>query len=116
VNAEQAFGLAGGQAFFGVETQAAFEFRQPLCGHGKAGGESVSAEAGEEACAAFDGVEQRKAVHRAARAVSHAVLDADDNGRLGGALNHARGQNTDHAPMPAVPVHHEQALSGQFRI
>ena len=69
VNAQQVLGLAGGQMLFGVEAQAALELRQSRGGQGKADGEGVAAEAGEEIGAAFDGVEQVEAVDGAAGAV-----------------------------------------------
>ena len=56
--------------------------------------------------------EQLKTVYRAAGAVGHAVLDADHDGRLGGALDDARGENADDAAMPAFAVDHQQAVGG----
>ncbi len=85
-------------------------------GQGKADGEGVAAEAREEIGAAFDGVEQLKSVDGAAGAVGDAiaVFHADDDGRLGGALDHARGENADDAAMPAVAVDDQQAVGGEF--
>ena len=57
-----------------------------------------------------------KAVDGAAGAVRHAVFDADHDGRLGGALDHARGQDADDAAMPAVAVDHQQAAGGKFGV
>ena len=76
----------------------------------------MAAEASEEIGAAFDGVEQMKAVDGAAGAVGHAVFDADDDGRLGGALDDARGEDADDAAMPAVAVDDEQAVGGEFGV
>ena len=47
---------------------------------------------------------------------SHAVFDADDDGRLGGALDDARGENADDAAMPAVAVDDEEAVGGEFGV
>ena len=98
------------------KAQAALEFGQRCGGQGEADGEGVAAEAGEEIGAGFDGGEQREAVDGAAGAVGHAVFDADDDGRLGGALDDARGENADDAAMPAVAVDDEQAVGGEFSV
>ena len=46
----------------------------------------------------------------------HAIFNADDEGRLGGALHNARGKNADDAAMPAVAIDHQQPRSGEIRI
>jgi hypothetical protein len=109
-------GSRAARCFFGVEAQAALELGQRVGGQGKADGEGVAAEAREEIGAAFDGVEQLKAVDGAAGAVRHAVFDADHDGRLGGALDDARGENADDAAMPAVAVDDQQAVGGEFGV
>jgi hypothetical protein len=48
--------------------------------------------------------------------VGDAVFNADDDGRLGGALDDARGENADDAAMPAVAVDDEQAVGGEFGV
>ena len=65
VNVQQLLRLAGGQMLLGVEAQALLQLRQGFGGQGKTHGEGVTAEAREEIGAAFDGVEQLEAVHRA---------------------------------------------------
>ena len=110
VNAEKTLGLARGQVFVGVEAQAALELGQRGGGQGKADGEGVAAEAGEEIGAALDGVEQVEAVDGAARAVGDAVFNADDDGGLGGALDDARGEDADDAAMPAFAIDDQQAV------
>ena len=76
----------------------------------------MAAEAREKIGAGFDGVEQLESVDGAAGAVRDAVFDADDDGRLGGAFDHARGEDADDAAMPAVAVDNEQALGGKFGV
>ena len=116
MNAQKMLRLAGGQMLFGVEAQAALQLGQAVGGQGKADGEGVAAEAGEEIGAALEGVEKLEAVDGAAGAVGHAVFNADDDGGLGGALDDARGENADDAAVPALAVDHQQAVGGQFRV
>ena len=118
MNAQQALGLARGQMLLGVDAQAALELGQVFGGQGEADGEGVAAEAREEVGADLDGGEQQEAVDGAAGAVGDsaigAVFNADDDGRLGGALDDARGEDADDAAMPAVAVDDEQAVGGNF--
>ncbi len=116
VNAEEVLGLAGGEMLLGVEAQAALELGQRSGGQGKADGEGVAAEAGEEIGAALDGVEELEAVDGAAGAVGHAVFDADNDGGFGGALDDARGEDADDAAMPAFAVDQQQAVGGDFGV
>ena len=120
VDAEQVFGLTAGQVFAGVGAEAAFQLRQFVGGQGETHREGVAAEAREQLRAAFDGVEQLKAVNGAAGTVGdfafEAFLDADDDRRLGGAFDHARGQNADDAAVPAFAVDHQQMVGVQLRI
>ena len=116
MDAQQVLRLAGGQMLLGVEAQAALQLWQPLGGQGKANREGVAAEAGEEVCAALDGVEQLEAIHRAAGAVGDSVLNADHDGWFRGPLHHARCQNADDAAMPALAVDDQQPVGGQFRV
>jgi len=113
VNAEETLGRAGGEVFVGVEAQAALEFGERGGGHGEADGEGVTAEAGEEIGAAFDGVEEMESVDGAAGAVSDTVFNADDNGGLRGALDDARGEDADDAAVPAFAVDDEEAVGGE---
>ena len=76
----------------------------------------MAAEAGEEIGAALEGVEQLESVDGAAGAVGHAVFDADHDGRLGGALDDARGEDADDAAMPAVAIDHQQPVGGEFGV
>ena len=85
-------------------------------GKSEAHGKGVAAEAREEIGAGFDGGEEGESVHGAAGAMGHTILNADDDGRLGGALDNARGENADDAAMPAVAVDDEEAIGGDFRI
>ena len=89
VDAEQAFRFARGQMFRGMKTQTALEFGQRRGGQRKADGEGMASKAREEIGATFDGGEQGKSVDGAAGAVRYSVFNADDNGRLGGAFDHA---------------------------
>ena len=113
MDAQEALGLAGGQALLGIEAEAALEFGQRGGGQREAHGKGVAAEAGEEIGAAFDGVEQLKAIDGAAGAMRHAVFDADHDGGLGGALDDARGQDADDAAMPAVAIDDQQPFGGE---
>ena len=78
----------------------------------------MAAEAGEEIGAGFDGGEEREAVDGAAGAVGDfslgAVFNADDESRLGGALDYARGENADDAAMPTVAIDDEEAVGNDF--
>jgi hypothetical protein len=74
----------------------------------------VAAEAGVEVGAGFDGFQQRKAVDGAAGAVGDAVFHADDDGRLGGAVDDARGENADDAAMPSFAGHDEHFAAGEL--
>jgi hypothetical protein len=102
------------QVLAGVEAQAALQFGQSLGGQGKADGEGVAAEAGEEIGAALDGVEQMEAIDGAAGAVGDTVFYADHDGRLGGALDDAGGENADDAAVPAVAVNEQQPVDSQL--
>ena len=108
--------LAARQMFFGVNTQPLLQLWQCSGGQCKAHRKGVAAKAREQIGAAFDGVEQLESVDRPARAMSHVVFDADDDSRLGRALDHARGQNADDAAMPALAIDDQQAICGQLRI
>ena len=110
VNAEETFGLARCEVLFRVGAQAALEAGKLFRGQGEADSECVAAEAGEKIGAGFDGGQEREAVDRAARAIGDAILDADDDGGLGGALDNARGEDADDAAMPAFAVDDEQAI------
>ena len=118
VNAQQALGLTRGQVLLGVGAQAALQFRKIFRGKREADGEGVAAKAGEEIGAGFDGGEEDESVDGAAGAVGNfavgAVFNADDDGRLGGALDDARGENADDAAMPAVAVDDEKAVGSDF--
>ena len=116
VNAQEALGLARGEVLLGIEAQAALELGQFFGGQREADGEGVAAEASEEIGAGFDGGEEHEAVDGAAGAVGYTVFDADDDGRLGGALDDARGEDADDAAMPAVAVDDEEAVGGDFRV
>jgi len=72
----------------------------------------VTAETGEELGAGFDGVEQLKAVDGAAGTVGDALFNADDNGRFGGALDNALGEDADDAAVPTLAIDHKQAVRG----
>ena len=116
VNAQEALGLAGGEVFGGIEAQAALELGKRRSGQGKADGEGVAAEAGEEIGAGFNGGEKGESIDGAAGAVGYAVFNADDDGGLGGALDHARGEDADDAAMPAIAVDDEEAVGGDFGV
>ena len=92
------------------------ELGQAIGGHGESDREGMSAETREEIAAGLDRLEQRKAIDGSAGAVGDAVFDADHDGRLGGALDHARSENADDAAMPAVAVDHEQAVGGEVGV
>ncbi len=49
-------------------------------------------------------IEQLKPINRAARAIGHAIFNADHDSGFGSAFDHARGEDADDAAMPAVAV------------
>src|ERR1039458_9840549 len=116
MNAEQALRLTGGEVRVGMEAQAALELGQRCGGESEADCESVATEAREEVGTGFDGGKERKAVDRAAGAMGYTVFHADDDGRLGGAFDDARGENADDAAMPAIAVDDEEAVGGDFGV
>ena len=120
VDAEDVFRLAVGEVYGGVGAEAEFEGREILGGHGKAYGEGVTAEAGEEVGAAFEGVEELKSVNAATGAVGDfavgSVFDADYDCGLGGPFDYTGGEDADDTAMPAVAVNDEEAVGGEFWI
>ena len=120
VDAQQQFGLARGEAFGGVGGESALELGKGTGRHGEADGKGVAAEAGEQVGAGFDGFEQRESIDGATGAVGDwtlgRVFHVDDDRGLGGALDHARGEDADDAAMPAVAVDDEQAAGGKFGV
>ena len=90
VDVQVAFGLAVCKTLRRAIDQPALEFWKRCSGKRKADCEGVSAKASEEIGAGFDGREQVELIDRAARAVRDAIFDADDESRLGGALDYAR--------------------------
>ena len=113
MNVQGVLGPASGEMLVRVEVQAALEFRQRVRGHGESDGEGVTAEAREEICAGFNGVEKLEAVDGATRAVGDAILNADDDGWLCGAFNDARGEDADDAAMPSVAFDDEKAATSE---
>ena len=120
VNVEEALGLAGGEMFFSVEAETALEFGEQRGGQGEADGEGVAAESGEEIGAALDRIEKMEAVDGAAGAVGNfavgAILDADNDGGLGGALDDTRGEDADDAAMPAFSIDDKEAIGDEFGV
>ncbi len=72
-------------------------------------GVRVAAEADEDVVAAFERFEQMEAGDGAAGAVCFAVLVAEHERRAPGALDHARGEDAEHAAMPAFAVDDQAA-------
>ena len=71
----------------------------------------VAAEAHEDIVAAFERFEQMEAGDGAAGAVGLAVFMAEHERGTAGALDHARGEDAEHAAMPAVAIDDEAAVS-----
>ena len=116
VDAENVFRLAVGEMFGGVGAQAEFQLGQILGGHGKADSEGVAAKTSEEAGAAFQGIEELEPINATTGTMGDAVFNADNNGGLGGAFDHARGEDADDTAMPAVAVDEQEVISGEFFI
>ena len=116
VDVQETLGLSRSEMDARVSAQTELEIGKFFSGQCEADGESVAAEAGEEVGAGFNGGEEREAIDGAAGAVSYAVLHADNDGRLGGALDDARSENADNAAMPAIAVDDEETVGDDFFI
>ncbi len=110
VDAQAMLSLARCQMFFGVEAQALLQLWQCVGGHCEADGKRVAAETSEKVSAGFDCIEQLKPINRAARAIGHAIFNADHDSGFGSAFDHARGEDADDAAMPAVAVNNQQPI------
>ena len=92
-----------------VGSEPRAEFVDAIGRKREADGVSVAAEAGEDFVTALDGFEQMKAGNGAAGTVGFAVFPRDDDGRLAGLVDDARGENADDAAVPVVAVHDDAA-------
>ncbi len=114
VDADDLLFGAMGELAVGVVIEALLEQGNAVCWQGKADSEGVTAEAGEEIGAAFEGVEELESVDGAAGAVGHAVFHTDDDGGLGGALDDAGGEDADDATVPTVAGDDEHFVGGEL--
>ncbi len=80
----------------------------------------MAAETCKQIGTAFDGREQSESIDGAAGAVGDftvgTIFNADDDGRLGGALFLARGEDADDAAMPTIAVDEEEPVGAKFSI
>ena len=105
---------AMGELLVRIAVEALLEFGDSVGGEGEADGKGVAAEAGEDVCAGFEGFEELESVDGAARAMSHAIFHADDDGGLGCALDDAGGEDADDSAVPTIAGDDEHLVGGEF--
>ncbi len=105
-----------GEMFVCVQAKAPFQLGKGIGRQRKTDGKGMPAKAREQIRAAFDCMQQLKAIDRSPRPVSHPLLNAHHDRRLRRPLHHARGKNTDDPAMPAIAIDHQQSIGAQLSI